>query len=56
MLKKRKKNIFARTDFCPFSLPLGIGGWLWVVIVALPDFSIIIIIIIIIIITPGLFY
>ena len=29
---------FACTDFCPSSLPLGVGGWLRLVIVAL-DFS-----------------
>ena len=27
---------FARVRFCPFSLPLGVGGWLRFVIVALP--------------------
>ena len=27
---------FVRVSFCPFSLPLGVGGWLWFVIVALP--------------------
>ena len=27
---------FAHVDFCPFSLPLGIRGWLRLVIVALP--------------------
>ena len=27
---------FARVSFCPFSLPLGVGGWLRFVIVALP--------------------
>ena len=28
--------VFARVCFCPFSLPLGVGGWLRFVIVALP--------------------
>ena len=23
---------FVRVRFCPFSLPLGVGGWLWFVI------------------------
>ena len=27
-------------SFCHFSLPLGVGGWLWFVIVALPGLSI----------------
>ena len=27
---------FARVSFCPFSLPLGVGGWLRFVKVALP--------------------
>ena len=27
---------FARASFCPFSLPLGVGGWLWFVFVTLP--------------------
>ena len=27
---------FARVNFCPFSLSLGVGGLLWLVIVALP--------------------
>ena len=27
---------FVRVRFCPFSLPLGVGGWLWFVIVAPP--------------------
>ena len=27
---------FVRVSFCPFSLPLGVGGWLRSVIVALP--------------------
>ena len=27
---------FARVSFCPFSLPLSVGGWLRFVIVALP--------------------
>ena len=27
---------FARVSFCPFSLPLGVGGWLQFVIVTLP--------------------
>ena len=27
---------FARVKFCPFSLPLGIGGWLRLVPVTLP--------------------
>ena len=27
---------FARVSFCPFSLPLGVGGWLRFLIVALP--------------------
>ena len=31
---------FACTDFCPFSLPLGVSGWLHFVTVALPQFSI----------------
>ena len=26
----------ARVNFCPFSLPLGVRGWLLLVIVALP--------------------
>ena len=30
--------LFARVSFCPFSLPLGVGCWLRVVIVALPGF------------------
>ena len=29
---------FARVNFCHFSLPLGVRGWLWLVIVALPWF------------------
>ena len=28
--------LFARVRFCPFSHPLGVRGWLWLVIVALP--------------------
>ena len=28
---------FVRVSFCHFSLPLGVGGWLRFVIVALPD-------------------
>ena len=31
---------FVRVSFCHFSLPLGVGGWLQFVIVALPGFSI----------------
>ena len=31
---------FARFSFCPFSLPLGVGGWLRLVIVVLPGLSI----------------
>ena len=31
---------FARVDFDPFSLPLGVGGWMRLVIVAFPDSSI----------------
>ena len=27
---------FARVNFCHFSLPLCVRGWLWVVIVSLP--------------------
>ena len=27
---------FAQVSFCPSSLPLGVGGWLWFEIVALP--------------------
>ena len=27
---------FACVDVCPFSFPLGVRGWLWLVIVALP--------------------
>ena len=27
---------FARVNFCPFPLPLGISGWLRLLIVALP--------------------
>ena len=27
---------FTRVNLCPFSLPLGVGGWLWLVIMALP--------------------
>ena len=27
---------FVRVSFCHFSLPRGVGGWLWFVIVALP--------------------
>ena len=27
---------FVRVSFCPFSLPFGVGGWLWFVIMALP--------------------
>ena len=27
---------FVRVGFCPFSLPIGVGGWLRFVIVALP--------------------
>ena len=27
---------FARVDFCPSSLPLGVGGWMLLVIAALP--------------------
>ena len=30
---------FAGIDFCP-SLPLGVKGWLWLVIVALPECSV----------------
>ena len=26
---------FARVNFCPFSLPVGARGWLWLMIVAL---------------------
>ena len=26
---------FAHVNFCPFSLPPGVRGWLWLVIVAL---------------------
>ena len=29
---------FVRVSFCQFSLPLGVGGWLWFVTVALPGF------------------
>ena len=29
-------DYFARVKFCPFSLPLGVRGWLRFVIVALP--------------------
>ena len=29
---------FVRVIFCHFSLPLGVGGWLRFVIVALPEF------------------
>ena len=28
---------FVRASFCHFSLPLGVGGWLWFLIVALPE-------------------
>ena len=31
---------FVRASNCPFSLPLGVGGWLWFVMVALPGFSV----------------
>ena len=31
---------FVRVSFCPFSLPLGVEGWLRFVIVAYPDLSI----------------
>ena len=27
---------FAQVGFCPFSFPLGVGGWQWLVTVALP--------------------
>ena len=30
---------FAHVNFCPFSLPLGVRDWLWLVILALPGLS-----------------
>ena len=36
MLLVRLFVYFVRVSFCHFSLPLGVGGWLRFVIVALP--------------------
>ena len=47
---------FVCVSFCHFSLPLGVGGWLRFVIMALPGlFNYLLIIIIIIIIIISLF-
>ena len=36
MLLVRLFVCFVRVSFCQFSLPLGVGGWLWFVIAAVP--------------------
>ena len=34
------RDAFVRVSICPFSLPLGVGGWLRFVSVALPGLSV----------------
>ena len=36
MLLVRLFVYFERLNLCPFSLPFGVVGWLWLVIVAFP--------------------